>query len=564
MTSPPPTTDAAPTPRRPAKPDRPKRHPPAIKFYALVTAALFAALVAAHLPLLSLPYFWDEAGYFIPAARDLYLTGDPVPSSTISNAHPPLVPAYVALAWRLFGLHIAVARVSMLLVAALALAGLFRLTERATGGRAVAWAAVLCTALYPVFFAQSSLVHLDVAAAALTLWALVLYLPPRAAVEASKDEGGVINDESNGGGGGVEKTNEGDADFDGSSSLRRRLSCVALFALAVMAKETAALAPLALAGWEVVGLVFRRLKPAAARRLFLEPNRPAWHTLLLVLALAPLLAWLVYHRWRTGYFFGNPEYFRYNVEAALNLARVFDAAGWRLRHVLAHMNLWVLTAATAAAMLLRPLADAGRERRRIDARVQIVFAVVVAAYVAALSVVGGAVLARYMLPVVPLVIMVCVSTLRRRVRRWLLVVALVCAAFVAGLFWRPTFYSIPWEDNLAYRDFVLLHRSAARFIERTYEDPRVFTAWPARDELTNPDYGYTTRPLRVTVGPQDFGRESLEEARRRRSEYDTALVFSTHGGPTLEELTRALGGRVRFREERGGQWAAVLEVSSEQ
>jgi hypothetical protein len=281
------------------------------------------------------------------------------------------------------------------------------------------------------------------------------------------------------------------------------------------------------------------------------------------LALAPLLAWLAYHRQRTGYFFGNPEYFRYNVEATMNLARVVDAAGWRLRHVLSHMNLWVLTAATAAAMLLPALRDAGRERRRIDARVQLVFAVVVAAYVVALSIVGGAVLARYMLPVVPLVILVCVSTLRRRVRRWPLAVALVCAVFVAGLFWRPAFYSIPWEDNLSYRDFVLLHRDAARFIERTYADPRVFTAWPARDELANPAYGYTTRPLRVTVGPQDFGRESLGEARRRRSEYDTALVFSTHGGPSLAELTAALGGRVRFREERGGQWVAVLETGGQ-
>ena len=26
------------------------------------------------LPLLRLPYFWDEAGYYIPAARDLLLT----------------------------------------------------------------------------------------------------------------------------------------------------------------------------------------------------------------------------------------------------------------------------------------------------------------------------------------------------------------------------------------------------------------------------------------------------------------------------------------------------------
>ena len=28
-----------------------------------------------HVSLLRLPYFWDEAGYYIPAARDLLLTG---------------------------------------------------------------------------------------------------------------------------------------------------------------------------------------------------------------------------------------------------------------------------------------------------------------------------------------------------------------------------------------------------------------------------------------------------------------------------------------------------------
>jgi len=49
------------------------------------------ALVALHAPLLRLPYFWDEAGYYVPAARDLLLTGSPVPHSTVSNAHPPLL-----------------------------------------------------------------------------------------------------------------------------------------------------------------------------------------------------------------------------------------------------------------------------------------------------------------------------------------------------------------------------------------------------------------------------------------------------------------------------------------
>ena len=64
---------------------------------------IFGALWLLHLPLLRLPYFWDEAGYFIPAARDLLLTGDLIPHTTLSNAHPPLVMLWLALVWKLFG-----------------------------------------------------------------------------------------------------------------------------------------------------------------------------------------------------------------------------------------------------------------------------------------------------------------------------------------------------------------------------------------------------------------------------------------------------------------------------
>ena len=156
----------------------------------LLLAGLFAFVLLTHLTLLELPYFWDEAGYFIPAARDIYADGAFVPHSTLSNAHPPLVPAYLALAWKLFGFHIGVARAAMLFVSALTLLGVFRLAER-VANRPVAVAAALCTALYPVFFAQSTLAHLDMAVAALTMWALVFYVPPREPrPEAGEEAGG--------------------------------------------------------------------------------------------------------------------------------------------------------------------------------------------------------------------------------------------------------------------------------------------------------------------------------------------------------------------------------------
>src|SRR5947208_13014703 len=97
---------------------------------AVVFVVIFVGIFLLHAPLLRLPYFWDEAGYYVPAARDLLLTGSLIPHSTPSNAHPPLVMAYLALFWRLAGYLALVTRSAMLLVAAFALLGLFRLAQR--------------------------------------------------------------------------------------------------------------------------------------------------------------------------------------------------------------------------------------------------------------------------------------------------------------------------------------------------------------------------------------------------------------------------------------------------
>ena len=70
---------------------------------ALVFAVIFVVIFLLHVPLLQLPYFWDEAGYYIPAARDLLLSGSLIPHTTVSNAHPPLVLAWIALWWKCVG-----------------------------------------------------------------------------------------------------------------------------------------------------------------------------------------------------------------------------------------------------------------------------------------------------------------------------------------------------------------------------------------------------------------------------------------------------------------------------
>ena len=86
----------------------------------VVLAASFAAVLAAHTSLLRLPYYWDEAGYYIPAAWDFFRTGSLIPTSTLSNAHPPLPSVVLAGAWKVFGFAPLVTRTTMCLVAALA------------------------------------------------------------------------------------------------------------------------------------------------------------------------------------------------------------------------------------------------------------------------------------------------------------------------------------------------------------------------------------------------------------------------------------------------------------
>jgi hypothetical protein len=337
-----------------------------------------------------------------------------------------------------------------------------------------------------------------------------------------------------------------------AKALRRRAACVALLALAALAKETALLAPLTLCAWEFVCRAAGKWERVAAFVCVERRRRSVWWTLSLLLACAPLALWFAYHRSVTGYTFGNPEYFRYNVESTLNLSRVLEALWGRLKHVTFHMKLWVLTLLGIAAMFLKPRRDGGLERDRIRASVQLVFLVLVVAHVFALSVVGGAVLARYMLPVLPLIILVWVSTLWRRAPAWALAVALVCAAFAYRCEVNPS-YNFPWEENLAYRDFVLLHRDAARFLSENYADARVLTSWPATDELRNPYYGYTPRALTV-VPLENFTPEEVERAAARKDDFDVVMVYSTHGGLELKDAARILDARVVFWEARKGQW----------
>ena len=533
--------------------------------YFLLYALFFAGLMLLHAPLLRLPYFWDEAGYYVPAARDLFLTGTLIPQSTLSNAHPPLVMAWLALAWHVFGYSTLVTRTAMLALSAFSLLGLFRLS-RIAANLPVAWATTALVAIYPVFFTQSSLAQVDLPAAGFTFWALAAYIEDRPWKQAF------------------------------------------LFAAAALAKETAILAPLALFGWELLAYLMQRrwqqarvetgalARPSRAELGSYRPEETHWKEFLppehrrtfwphLLLPVVPLASWYAYHYAKTGFLLGNPEFFRYNVAATLNLLRVPLAFGMRLWQLFGYFGLYLLTLAALLAMLRPPQMEHAAARPRIPLWIQAAFLSVLLAYLAFMSAVGGAVLARYMLPVVPLVILALVSTLWRRARYWKLIVGAVVIAFVAGLFSNPP-YGFTLEDNLAYRDCIVLHAEASRFLAMRYSGERVLTAWPASDELTRPWLGYinANQPFRV-LRIEDFSAAQIDVAAKARGRFDVALVFSTkyqpphpllenwhawqrikekffgyHRDLPPEEIAQRLGGTIAYSKEQNGQWIAVIAV----
>ena len=500
----------------------------------MIFPVVFAALYATHFTLLRLPYYWDEAGYYIPAAWDFFRTGSLIPITTLTNAHPPLPSIYLALWWKISGFYPEVTREAVLIVAAFGLLAVWRLAMRLVGVASVAFWSVVLTGIYPIWFAQSTLAHADIFAATCTLWGLVFALPDRD---------------------------------------RKPWAAALWFAAAALSKETAIAVPLTLA---LVSLVeaFRANGPMRFRLL----RESAW----LSACVLPLAGWYGYHYAKTGFLFGNPAFLRYNAQANLDPLRILAAFGHRILHLTAHMNLFVPVLMTFAALLLNPRPDAeGHDRANIgDAALRKTFLLLLANALL-FSVLGGALLTRYLLPMYPLVLLIAVTTFYRRVPFWHGLSLFSAAAFVVGLFVNPPYGFAP-EDNLAYAHVIRLHLSGIAQLNKKYPGATVLSAWPMTDELTRPELGYLKQPYDV-YRVEDFTQPQIDHAAEEPGKFSAALVFSTKYDPPRpllslgsksaqldekyfglhhdlppEAIAKQLGGDLVWEKEDQGQWVALI------
>jgi 4-amino-4-deoxy-L-arabinose transferase-like glycosyltransferase len=526
----------------------------------LLFLLIFAAVVLSHLSLLQLPYFWDEGGYYIPAALDFFHTGQLIPHYT--NAHPPLPAVLLGTLWHIVGFHILATRLLVCAFASAGLLAIFRLTQRLLDATAAITVTFL-TAAYPIWFAQSTLAHADIFAAAFTLWAFALYLPATCLYKPTNE------------------TCHPDPEFvegEGPASRSQRhryLLTAILFSLAALSKETSIVQPAALAALQIAYLIRDR------RNQILRAEHLRWIAAL-AFPILPLCAWFLYHHYRTGFTFGNPEYLRYNATANFTFGHVFTSLRYRFLHLFWQRNIWLPLMLAVACLFLDRRTDSQEPELAVSARRTI--AILIVANWFAFSVLGGALLTRYLLPIYPLILIVCIAIWRTHTKWWPAMVALTSLGFISALWVNPPTSFAP-EDNLTYRDMIVVDQEAIDFVAQHYPSATTLTAWPVAADLFNPYLGYVQQPMKA-ISIEDFTLPQIRKAAQEEDRYDTAIVFTTHfttpsfrrwllahpdsaRGREFEktrdltpaEIAAMLGGRIVWQDDRNGEWAAVIRFN---
>jgi hypothetical protein len=261
---------------------------------------------------------------------------------------------------------------------------------------------------------------------------------------------------------------------------RRYAVCAAVCVALVLTKETGVILP----------LLFMADRARQRRRATAAMFLPAF---------IALGAWLLYLRSTTGYIFGDPGFTHYNVGYALNPVRASLALLRRFYFLFIADFRWIGAVAIIVAL---------RRKRIFRSRAWAIVSLFAAGHILLVSLLGGAALERYLVPVLPLLYCAVAAALTALSMRWrITAIIAMTSGLVAGMFVNPPF-PFPYENNLAMVDFVRLHEEAAHFVESHYPAAKVYTAWPLTSALRRPEFGYVGHPMQA-VETSDLHESTL-------------------------------------------------------
>ncbi len=318
----------------------------------------------------------------------------------------------------------------------------------------------------------------------------------------------------------------------------------------VMVKETGIVLPAIFGGW-----------------LLFEGRRR--EALWFALPLFPLVVWLATLKRTTGHLFGSSEFTDYNLLYPLNPARLALALLRRAYYLFVGTFHWI----GALALIY-----AWRRTRLFRDRAWKIVGSFVAAHMLLVTLLGGAVLERYLLPALPLVYIgfaVAFAALSARLR--IAAPALLLSALAIANFVNPP-YPFPLENNLAFVSFVALHARTAEFLQANYSDSKIATTFPLASALRRPEFGYVSRRMDVRE-IRTF--RTADVVPLKNENVDVLVLYSTAWDPFHLARVRMwadfqgrnygyepevsigeIGAMLRLRQvarwTRNGQWVEVL------
>lgn len=287
----------------------------------------------------------------------------------------------------------------------------------------------------------------------------------------------------------------------------------------------------------------------------------------------PLAIWLMVLDRGTGRLFGNAAFTQYNIWYPLHPVRLPLALLRRLYYLFIGTGHWIGSIAVILAL---------REGSLFKTRAWRISGFLVAGQVLLVSVLGGAVLERYLVPVLPILYIGFAAALWRYVKEWRIVsAAALGAALIAGNFVNPP-YPFPLENNLAFVDFVGLQAEAAGYLEAHFPQGKIATMFPLASALRRPEFGYVRHRLHVRE-TYDFSAGNV--APLAHEDVAALVLYSVAWDPLglmenprwtafikryygyerpvgAEEIRALLGAHGVARWTRHGQWIEIYRTGS--
>lgn len=422
------------------------------KASVIALALLVTITVGLWLPTITIPYWWDSAGYVVPAARRLVETNFwPLIPGFTDFAHPPLFVALLAFVWQIFGESLFISHAvnlmfTLMVVIFIYLLGRHMVTDKGIGGSFVGFSSALLLLVSPVFLAQVGIIYVDIPLTAFALASTYFYMR------------------------------------------RQYLGYAVCATLMVLTKEIAV----------VLCIVFA----------FASVKKEVRTKALVALPLIVLAVWFVYHFLVTGWWLMAPGRELINSPGFFNLS--IDYLFFVIEFIFLRQKRFLML---IPVLLLFGLMVSSRRREEMIHKMwrgRLIIPVITVLMTVVFA--KTEFLLRYSVLILPFLYLASTYSLYVFFKALRISHRFIYGVFagvgIVGLFafsseWDThrritSMYAQPLEDNLEYIDVIKLGQKTAAHIRKTSPDARIYTTFPFRTMLSDPSLHYVDKAFHVS------------------------------------------------------------------